>query len=162
MNTHLYRRIISCMAIVIAAVSPGYAQLPGTIRTTMKSGLVSFYELHSANVMVSEIGDSGASSNVRIELRDDKDALLASVEDLLQRGHPVRLRKQISAGRGLVSVRIVVRIDRLVDGGSVPVTVFEDLGPDSLIARIIVCGPPGDRGGGQEMCPGVQLTTTGG
>jgi hypothetical protein len=131
-----------------------------TVTTVMKSGLHSFLNDHTAVITVAEIGSARPSSSVRIEFRDQTDALVAAIDGVLRRGAPVRLRMPIKVDEGVAQIRTVVRIVSLVDEGSVPATVFEDHGPDSFIGRVIVCVPPGGRGGGQTYCPGWYLTTT--
>jgi hypothetical protein len=148
------------LLLTMLVPATGDAEVAATTTTViMRSGLHSFFEGHSPFLTVAEVGASSASSTVRIEFRDDADSLIASAGGTLRRGQPVRLRTPIKAGRGLVQVRALIRITSFTDAGSVPVAVFEDLGPDWLVARIGVCGPPDQRGGGQEFCPGFYLTT---
>jgi hypothetical protein len=153
------RRGLAC--ILIAALAPlmGHAPtLAGTTRTTvMRSGLHSFSPEHSPFVTVSETGALGSSAQVTIEFRDDADTLVAVTTGELGRGKPVRLLTPVHGGSRLVQLRTIVTIKTLVDGGSSPVAVFEDVGPGSLIARIIVCGPVARVGGGQYYCPGWSL-----
>jgi hypothetical protein len=154
------------LALGVGVIAPaiGHAQL--TTPTVpvpdrqMKSGLHWISEQHIAAVTVSDVGQPGALSSVRIELRDPTDRLVAAADGQLRPGVPVRLRSQIKAGAGLQQLSAYVSVTNL-SGGPVPMTVFEDIGPDGFVARIIVCGPPGHRGGGQEMCPGWFLTTAG-
>ena len=151
-----------CAGVIAPAI--GHAQL--TTPTVpvpdreMKSGLHLISEQHTAIVTVSDVGQPGAQSAVRIEFRDPTDRLVAAVDGQLKPGAPVRLRSQVRLGAGLQQLSAYVSVTNL-SGGPVPMTVFEDIGPDGFVARIIVCGPPGHRGGGQEMCPGWFLTTAG-
>jgi hypothetical protein len=150
------------VGLLLALVTPltGAQTITGTTLTTvMRSGLHSFSPRHSALVTVAETGAIGSSARVTIEFRDDADTLVAAFTGDLRRGKPVRLQTPTNTSGHLVQVRTIVKIVTLVDGGSNPVTVLEDLGPDSLVARIIVCGPPGKSGGGQEYCPDWVLTT---
>ena len=155
-------RALWLLAMWVLVPSICHAQLtagptPTTVTTVMKSGLHSFFTDRTALITVSEVGTTRPSSPVRIEFRDDTDRLVAAVDGVLRRGEPVRLRLPIRSDEGVVQVRAVVRITS-ADEGSVPMTVFEDIG-DTLIARIIVCGPPAQRGGGQAFCPGWSLTS---
>ena len=158
------RWLAVALSVGMLAPSIGHAQL--TTPTVpvpdrqMKSGLHWISEQHIATVTVSDVGEPGALSSVRIEFRDPTDRLVAAVDGHLKPGAPVRLRSQVRPGAGLQQLSAYVSVTNLA-GGPVPMTVFEDIGPDGFIARIIVCGPPGQRGGGQEMCPGWRLTTAG-
>lgn len=141
------------LALIVGVLAPsiGHAQLT-TERVpdrTMKSGLHWIFEQHFAVVTVSDVGQPGALSQVRIEFRDPSDRLVAAADGQLRPGSPVRLRTQIKAGAGLQQLSAFVSFTTL-SGNPVPMTVLEDIGPDGLVARIIVCGPPGQRGGGQE------------
>ena len=146
------------LSVGMLAPSIGHAQLT-TDRppdSRIKSGLHWIFEEHFAAITVSDVGQPGALSMVRIEFRDPSNRLVASADGQLKPGAPVRLRTQIKAGAGLQQLSAVVSVTYLA-GGPVPMTVFEDIGPDGFVGRIIVCahaGPPGQRGGGQEMCPG--------
>ena len=142
------------LALGVALVAPamGHTQQLTTERVpdrTIKSGLHWIFEQHFAVITVSDVGQPGALSNVRIEFRDPADRLVAAVDGQLRPGAPVRLRSQVKAGAGLQQLSAFVSFTTL-SGNPVPMTVFEDIGPDGLVARIIVCGPPGQRGGGQE------------
>jgi hypothetical protein len=154
-------------AVLLAALVPlvGHAQTSGTtltlttLTTTMRSGLHSFAPDHGGMVTVAETGAIGSSSRVTIEMRDDRDTVIAAVTADLRRGVPVRLRAPRNFTADLAQVRTQVRIVTAIGGGSAPVAVFEDIGPDSIVARIIVCGPPARTGGGQEYCPDWVLTS---
>lgn len=139
--------------------SAGHAQTTtGTFTAVVRSGLHSFTERHTAFITIAEVGATKAVSNVSVELRDDADRLVAAVNGVLRRAEPVRLRAPVLTGQGFVQLRAIIRIDTFVGSGSVPIATVEDIGPDSFVARIGVCGPLGQAGGGQEMCPGWSLT----
>jgi hypothetical protein len=110
-------------------------------------------------VTVAETGSVDASARVTIELRDGRDTVIASISGVVRRGVPLQLRGPSNLTGDLVSVRTIVRVVTGLDGGSAPVAVFEDIGPDSLVARIVVCGPPARTGGGQTYCPDWYLTS---
>jgi hypothetical protein len=152
---------LACALITVLAPSIGDAQtLTGSTRTTvMRSGLHSFSPEHVPFVTVSETGAIGSSALVTIEVRNESDTIVAVTTGELRRGSPVRLMTPATVGSRLVQLRTIVTVVTLVDGGSSPVAVFEDVGPDSLVARIIVCGPVARAGGGQQYCPGWSITT---
>lgn len=161
-----FRLVCLLLGVLVPSMpSMGHAQImTGTVvppvKTLWMTGLHSFAAGRTAFFTMSDIGAGSSLSSVRIEFRDDTDRLVAAIDGQLGRGQPVRLSKTIKTGSGIAQLRVIVTMDDLAD--RVPMAVFEDIGPDSLIARIIFCGPPGLRGGTQTYCPGFYITTTGG
>ncbi len=160
-STIARRCALACLLAAVAAPSVGHAQIATaatTIKTVMRSGLHTFSPGHSGFVTVAATGAIGASSHVTIEFRDDADTLVAVTTGELRRGTPVRLRA-LESGDRLFQLRTTITIVSSLAAETSPVAVFEDLGPDSIVARIIVCGPPARTGGGQEYCPGWSITS---
>jgi hypothetical protein len=154
------RWLLACMLMAVLTMSMGHAQLPTAPTGTweIRSGLHLVAPGHTSSITLSDVGRATALSSVRIELRDATGRLVAAANGQLGPGHPVRLRPQIPADAGLQELSAIVRVTSLVDGGNAVMTVWEDIGPDSLIARNIVCGPGALGGGGQQMCLGWALT----
>jgi hypothetical protein len=160
-STMARRCALACLLAAVVTPSIGHARMATaatTIKIVMQSGLYTFSPGHSGFVTVAATGAIGASSHVTIEFRDDTDTLVAVTTGELRRGTPVRLRA-LESGDRLFQLRTTITIVSSLAADTRPVAVFEDLGPDSIVARIIVCGPPARTGGGQEYCPGWSITS---
>ena len=154
------RWLLACVVMTVLTMSMGHAQLttPPTGTWEIRSGLHLIGRGSTPSLNVSDVGRATALSSVRIELRDATGRLVAGVNGQVGPGRPLRLRPQIATDAGLQELSAIVRVTSLVDGGNAVMTVWEDIGPDGLIARNIVCGPGALGGGGQQMCQGFALT----
>ena len=155
------RWLVVCLVMSVFASSMGHAQLttPTTSTETreIRSGLYLVAPRHYPSITVSDAGSATTLFPVRIEFRDPTGRVVAAVNGEAGRGKPVRLRPQNLVSGNWQEVSATVRYT-LADPGNAVMTVFEDIGPDAFLARVIVCGPGALGGGGQQMCQGWNET----
>ena len=153
------RWMMACLGTCMLAASIGHAQLATptttpTVTTEMKSGLFLYNEKDIPSLTLSEVGKPTALSSARIEFRDPAGRVVAAINGSVGPGKPLLLQHRFTPGTGLQQLSAVVRITSFKDAGNAVMTVFEHIGPDSILARNIVCGPGTTGGGGNAMCLG--------
>ncbi len=129
----------------------------------MTSGLQTFAPGHTVRTSVSELG-SGAAANVRIELRNPQNKVVAFTDGELSSSSPVQLDVTVPPGE-LVQLSTRVTVFSRTALTTVPAAVLEDIGPDQVTIepRTQCTGPPSGRVGAQLSCggcPGWSVVTS--
>jgi hypothetical protein len=134
--------VASCLAVVGITVS---AQTV-TRTATAKSGSFFFFGNHIGHLSATEVGHPSASSQVRIEIRDAADHLVAQDEGPLTSRTPVQMTVTAPAdGRPRLWRAVVTITTSTAAELTKPMLVFEDVDPRSQTVHVLaLAGPPPD------------------
>ena len=147
-----HRAVIAALAISVLAGSSSQAQTnvltsvpvyPGVL---IQTGLFTYLTgaNRTAEVTVTELGSSSATSTVRVTFYDETNRAIFKDQRTLQRSQPVHVVLPLGMPERSVRVRASVLIFEKTGKKTVPVTVVESGDIDSFTIQV-ACAPPEEK-----------------
>ena len=162
-----HRAVIAALAISVFAGSSSQAQTnvltsnPGYPGVLIQTGLLTYVTgtNRTAEVTVTELGSSAATSTVRVTFYDETNRAIFKDQRTLQKSQPVHVVLPLVMPERSVRLRASVLIFEKTGNKTVPVTVLETGDIDSFTINV-ACAPPEEKGDIQGVwCPPPGVAT---